>query len=314
MRLHFQMLKRFHKQNKTQRVCAAVLAKQMDESVLHELHTTFDSIDEDEDGIITLEEFTKACSKLGLDSSDQDQLGTMFADMDMNGDGVVDYTEFIAACFDRKIKQQEEVCWAAFRVFDLDSSGSITFEELQKVLSSATMQATFSKTALKQLWLQFSGESPSREGAIDFDHFLAAIRGIKPAPGAARSSLGEAPAKKTRVEEDAPGDQSSSSRDADRASMGASLPMAARSSGRASLPMASKTASLPVASRAAGLPVAARSAEIPSTGEAGDTAHLLMSSTKRASLPLPSKSASLPMASRTASLPIAPRRSSADDG
>merc|ERR1719440_1531534 len=57
VRLHFQTLQRFHKQNKFRQVCAGVLAKQMDESLLHELHSTFDTIDEDGNGIISIDEF-----------------------------------------------------------------------------------------------------------------------------------------------------------------------------------------------------------------------------------------------------------------
>merc|ERR1719148_217621 len=114
MRAHFRTLKRYRKQNKFRHVCAGVLAKQMDESLLHELHTTFTTIDENEDGIITIDEFKNAGQSLGLSHEDYEDLTPMFHDADMNNDGVVDYMEFIAACFDRKIKQQEEVCWAAF--------------------------------------------------------------------------------------------------------------------------------------------------------------------------------------------------------
>lgn len=37
-----------------------------------------------------------------------------------------DYTEFIAASIDHKLYEQEAVCNAAFRVFDLDGDGKIT--------------------------------------------------------------------------------------------------------------------------------------------------------------------------------------------
>lgn len=37
-----------------------------------------------------------------------------------------EYSEFIAACLDHKFYEQESVCRAAFRVFDLDGDGKIT--------------------------------------------------------------------------------------------------------------------------------------------------------------------------------------------
>ena len=46
---------------------------------------------------------------------------------------VIEYTEFLAAAMERKLYIQRDVCWNAFQVFDLNSDGVITKEELHKV-------------------------------------------------------------------------------------------------------------------------------------------------------------------------------------
>ncbi len=50
-------------------------------------------------------------------------LEELMKDIDSDGSGSIDYTEFIAATVDKKVYIQEDVCWAAFRVFDLDGNG-----------------------------------------------------------------------------------------------------------------------------------------------------------------------------------------------
>ena len=43
--------------------------------------------------------------------------------IDCNGSGSLDYSEFLAATLDQKIYMQRDVCWAVFRIFDLDGAG-----------------------------------------------------------------------------------------------------------------------------------------------------------------------------------------------
>merc|ERR1712141_552298 len=93
--------------------------------------------------------------------------------------------EFIAACIDRKIESQEGACWAAFQVFDVDNNGEVSYDELRQVMTSASLRETFSQQTMLQVWQQLMGDEklhsnePCKEGHIDFDHFLAALRGVQ---------------------------------------------------------------------------------------------------------------------------------------
>ena len=48
------------------------------------------------------------------------ECGAMFKLIDSDKSGVVDYTEFIAATMESSFQYREDLCWSAFRVFDLD--------------------------------------------------------------------------------------------------------------------------------------------------------------------------------------------------
>ncbi|OLP92203.1 Calcium-dependent protein kinase 12 [Symbiodinium microadriaticum] len=154
-------LQTFHNQNVFRHLAAGVLAKQMDEGDLHELHKSFCAMDKDENGVVTFAEFKEVLK-------------------------VIDYTEFVAACLDHKaatfrVEQEEGICWAAFQVFDKDCSGTVTYEELQQVL----------------LWQELTGGDDDNQAIQTLPHFVLQItcRGgvraqdikevSKPAPAAA---------------------------------------------------------------------------------------------------------------------------------
>merc|ERR1711907_367931 len=62
------------------------------------------------------------------------ELQEIMEQVDSDGSGEIDYTEFLAATLDRRAYEKGDVCWAAFRVFDLDRNGKITRDELAQVL------------------------------------------------------------------------------------------------------------------------------------------------------------------------------------
>ena len=143
---HIGALETFHKQNFFRHLAAGVLAKQLDESDLHELHKSFCEMDQDENGVVSFSEFKKVLKDFDLSSSSHPELelgsgklAEIFHSVDLDGRGVIDYTEFVAACLDHKVEEEEGVCWAAFQVFDKDCSGTVSRAELEQVLNSASV-------------------------------------------------------------------------------------------------------------------------------------------------------------------------------
>lgn len=187
---HLKALESFHQQNFFRHLAAGVLAKQLDEGDLHELHRAFCEIDQDENGVVTFAEFKNVLRDFNLNSSSHPDLdgsgkaAEIFRSVDLDGRGVIDYTEFVAACLDHKVEQEESVCWAAFQVFDKDCNGTVSFEELEQVLNSASMEGTFAPELRRELWEELTQKATVE---VDFDHFLAALRGVKASNVAAES-------------------------------------------------------------------------------------------------------------------------------
>merc|ERR1719326_697930 len=89
--------------------------------------------------------------------------------VDSDGSGSIDYCEFVAATVDHRTYMQRDVCWAAFRVFDLDGDGKITREELHKVLSGTEMKKLNSDLVASMI----KDVDKDGDGCIDFEEFCA---------------------------------------------------------------------------------------------------------------------------------------------
>jgi calcium-dependent protein kinase len=90
----------------------------------------------------------------------EDELAEILRVCDSDGNGVIDYTEFITATINRDSILSEEKLKQAFKLFDLDGSGTITMSELTAVLGiSEDMNAVFLEA------------DENADGNIDFNEF-----------------------------------------------------------------------------------------------------------------------------------------------
>eukprot|EP00415_Alexandrium_ostenfeldii_P004068 UN4068 len=115
--------------------------------------------------------------------------------IDCNGSGQLDYTEFVAATIDQKLYIKRDVCWAAFRTFDLDGDGKITREELGKVLGGGDVRKALGASKIEKM---ISEVDSNGDGCIDFEEFCAMMM-----PPKKRKSIGEAATPKRRRASDA---------------------------------------------------------------------------------------------------------------
>merc|ERR1740123_379601 len=90
--------------------------------------------------------------------------------VDCNGSGHLDYTEFLATMIDQKVYIQRDVCWAAFRTFDLDGDGRITKEELGKVLNGNNVVEALGAERIDRMIREVDSNG---DGCVDFEEFCA---------------------------------------------------------------------------------------------------------------------------------------------
>mmetsp|Transcript_16048 Transcript_16048/g.17955 ORF Transcript_16048/g.17955 Transcript_16048/m.17955 type:complete len:502 (-) Transcript_16048:65-1570(-) len=129
------------------------------------LKKTFQQLDADQNGVLTLDEVTKGYLEMYGNGITVEEIKTMFEDVDTDKSGTIDYTEFIAAAIHRNDVLNIEVLKKAFRVFDEDQSGNISADELKNVFGS-------NKNFGDNFWQDLINEvDQNGDGEISFDEF-----------------------------------------------------------------------------------------------------------------------------------------------
>eukprot|EP00933_Yihiella_yeosuensis_P082329 TRINITY_DN9617_c0_g1_i1.p1 TRINITY_DN9617_c0_g1~~TRINITY_DN9617_c0_g1_i1.p1 ORF type:complete len:508 (+),score=127.39 TRINITY_DN9617_c0_g1_i1:41-1564(+) len=168
-------LRGFRSQNKLKKAALHVIANQLTEDHIKALRDTFMGLDKNGDGLLTAAEMKEGLAKAGLKEIPPD-LQAIMEGVDSDGSGVIDYTEFLAATLDRHQYMKEDVCWAAFRVFDRNGDGQISMEELHQVLGDKDIEDVMGAQAIAELLKEVDGNG---DGFIDFKEFMQMMRGEK---------------------------------------------------------------------------------------------------------------------------------------
>jgi len=198
-------LNAFGRMNRLKKACLTVIATQLSEERIDALRAMFMAMDTNCDGTLSLPEIRDGLTKAGV--ALPDNLEQMLMEADTDGSGVVDYTEFLAATMDKKIYNQEEVVWTAFKKFDLDDNGTIDVQELEKVLGDDSVMEAMNIKDRDKLDSIFKSVDTNGDGVIDFDEFFQMMR---QAEGAGAEKLGGG-GEKTEKTEKTGGRQSSKS-------------------------------------------------------------------------------------------------------
>merc|ERR1712187_301344 len=160
-------LRGFRSQNKLKKAALHIIANQLNEEQIKALRETFMQLDGNGDGKLTVNEMKEGIQKAGLKEIPAD-LQQIMEEVDSDGSGVIDYTEFLAATLDKKVYMAEDVCWAAFRIFDRNGDGKIDKNEISKVLNDDGVQ----DAAARDLAEIMKEIDQNGDGEIDFQEFM----------------------------------------------------------------------------------------------------------------------------------------------
>mmetsp|Transcript_29532 Transcript_29532/g.87641 ORF Transcript_29532/g.87641 Transcript_29532/m.87641 type:complete len:537 (+) Transcript_29532:233-1843(+) len=165
-------LRSFRSQNKLKKAALHIIAGQLNEDQIKQLRDVFMALDENGDGLLTSNEMKEGLQKAGLKEIPPD-LQQIMEDVDADGSGVIDYTEFLAATLDRRMYVQEDVCWAAFRVFDRNGDGQISEEELKAVLNDGDVESVAGAKAIAEMMKKVDKDG---DNMISFEEFMEMMR------------------------------------------------------------------------------------------------------------------------------------------
>merc|ERR1712217_363553 len=174
-KLEIDSLRSFSRMNKVKKAALTIVATQLSDQRIENLKNMFVSIDRNHDGTLSIAELKQGLKLAGVKIPKD--LAQVLEQVDTDGSGVLDYTEFIAATMDKKVCNQENVVWAAFRKFDVDGSGTIDVKELAKVFGDEELKEQMHLSGdphrLEEIFKEIDVNG---DGFIDFEEFFAMVR------------------------------------------------------------------------------------------------------------------------------------------
>ncbi|XP_064507549.1 uncharacterized protein LOC135412695 [Pseudopipra pipra] len=109
------------------------LKPELTEEQKQEIREAFDLFDTDGSGSIDIKELKVAMRALGFEPK-KEEIKKMIADIDKEGSGTIDFEDFLAMMTQKMSeKDSQEEILKAFRLFDDDGTGKISFKNLKRV-------------------------------------------------------------------------------------------------------------------------------------------------------------------------------------
>jgi len=153
-------LTKFRHVSRLKKVALTVVAQQLHEKEVRELKATFEEMDKDNDGTLTVVEIVEAMKKHNLEIPPD--LEEAIRKVDTDGSGHIEYSEFIAATLTKRQYYRQDVLLSAFKQFDQDGDGFLTVDELRLVLGPEKAEVA------AQMIAEVDRDS---DGKVSFDEF-----------------------------------------------------------------------------------------------------------------------------------------------
>jgi calcium-dependent protein kinase len=129
--------KNFRQDARLKKIALTMIATNMSNDQVEDLKATFEKLDANNDGTLTIQEITDGMRQHNLEVSID--VEEAIKKIDTDGSGSIDYVEFLAATMNMKDYFKKDILWQAFRQFDTNDDGCITKDELAAVLSKQTV-------------------------------------------------------------------------------------------------------------------------------------------------------------------------------
>ncbi len=174
-------LRSFQRAERLKQAVLGVIASQLEPGEISNLEAQFAVLDRCDSGTVSLEDLqavldshAKNCprrTKLGTAANHENTAAEMMKVLDIDHDGRLSMNEFVAAAMRSSLYMQEDKLHAAFDEFDENGDGSISREELRRVLEKHGRPC--SEAELDDMLNAYDIKGDS---AIDFSEFLVMMR------------------------------------------------------------------------------------------------------------------------------------------
>ena len=133
----------------------------------------FNQIDKSGDGKITKAELLRGLSERYKSDTLESDVEEIYKNLDMDNNGYIGYEEFVRAAVSKEYFVRDNVLRFAFRYFDKDGSGEITFDEIEALFS----QSISDKSKVHETLVNIIKEvDKNNDGKINFDEFSKVMK------------------------------------------------------------------------------------------------------------------------------------------
>ncbi len=91
----------------------------------------------------------------------------------MNNNGFIEYEEFVRASVDKEIFITDNILYFAFKYFDKDGSGEITFDEIEEVFKKSIPDKSKVHNSLTKIIKEVDVNG---DGKISFEEFCRVMK------------------------------------------------------------------------------------------------------------------------------------------
>ena len=133
----------------------------------------FNQIDINGDGKITEAELYKGLSLKIKSDTLKEEVHGIYKNLDMDNNGFIEYEEFVRAAVSKEKFMTDNVLRFAFRYFDKDGSGEITFDEIEEVFKKNVADKKNVTQGLKQI---VNEVDINGDGIISFEEFAYVMK------------------------------------------------------------------------------------------------------------------------------------------
>ncbi|MCQ2821526.1 MAG: protein kinase [archaeon] len=158
-------LKKYASTNKLKKAVLTYRASRVSNKEKAKMDKVFKSLDENNDGKVTLEEIQKGMAIVAKENGMRiSNIEEIFNKLDTDRSGCIDYNEFLAATLSTEIEKDERALRDAFNMFDIDHSGKISKQEIASIFKT-TPDADYITKIFKKY-------DTNKDGEIDFNEFI----------------------------------------------------------------------------------------------------------------------------------------------
>ena len=144
MSLALTQLRKFHGGNRLKlEILSFIVMHTLNSEEKKPHQEVFAQINTSKSGLISLQELTSAFAQVIRPEFAETVAAAAMEHADLNRDGTIDFSEFLLATADYRRLLHPKTLKIAFALFDPDSSGSITLEELKSVLKYQEKEVTW---------------------------------------------------------------------------------------------------------------------------------------------------------------------------